>query len=217
MRIAILFLITGMLAIQARGQSLIPLQFSPEEDNVVISENDSEKFYQGLHDTTQIVCINEEASTYKLLNRARKIIAEGSFVAEGDKYLQDGKWTQRFDNGKVRVAGYYLRNKPVGAWQEYYSSGKSKLVYDYAIISDNGVINSCLSGSFQEYYADGKLKVSGFYKCTLYTVKDTVIIEDPINDAKISKVITSTEYKPEKVGRWEYYTETGEVDKKEDF
>ena len=202
---------------QARGQSLIPLQFSPEDDNVVISENDSEKFYRSVHDSAQVVCINEEASTYRLLNKAHKTIADGSFIAEGDKYLQDGKWTQRYDNGKVMITGYYLRNQPVGAWQEYYPNGKSKMVYNYAIISDNGVINSCLSGSYQEYYADGKLKVNGLYKSTLYKVKDTVVVDDPVNDSKITKVITSIEYKPEKVGRWEYYTETGELDKKEDL
>src|ERR1700733_3468721 len=78
----------------ARSQtvSFIPFEFTSEEDNRLIKEDDSFKYYVASGDTNQVVCINEETYGYKLLSKDRKVIADGSFIIEGDKYLQDGKW-----------------------------------------------------------------------------------------------------------------------------
>jgi antitoxin component YwqK of YwqJK toxin-antitoxin module len=217
MRITAMFLSLFLWSAHSFAQALIPMHFSLEDDNVLLNENDSVRYYQQLADTTKIVCINEDASSYKLLNKARKLITDGYFTAEGDKYLQEGKWTQRYDNGKVKVTGYYSKNKPVGAWQECYPTGNPKSIYSYAIINDNGVISTCISGTWQEFYPDGKMKASGFYSATAIKVSDTLIIEDPITDTKVSKIMIHSDYKPEKTGHWEYFKQTGELDKKEDL
>ena len=198
-------------------QPSILFEFTSEEDNRLIKENDSLKFYVASGDTSNVVCIDEEDSYYKLLNKERKLIAEGAFIADGEKYLQAGKWNAYYAGAKVKLTGYYEKGRPVGTWQEFYSSGKLKTVYNYAIIDDKGVKNSCLSGSYQEFYQSVKLKVNGFYVAVSTTVHDTVVIEDPIENKKLEKVMSRKTYSPEKTGHWEYYTESGELDKKEDL
>lgn len=198
------------------AQANIPFEFTSEEENRLIRENDSVKFYVATGDSSNTVAINEEASFYRLLNREHKVIAEGPFIAEGDKYLQDGRWVAYFGNGKVKLAGFYRRNSPIGAWQEYFSSGKIKSVYNYGIFIDKEVA-TCLSGSYQEYYPSGKLKVTGFYAAEAHKTADTALVEDPVTGETKKVVQKHNELKPVKTGHWEYYTEEGELDKKEDF
>ena len=201
---------------QSNSQGPIPFEFTSEEETRLIKENDSLKYYVASGDTSNIVCLEEEGSYYKLLNKERKVIAEGSYVAEGEKYLQTGRWTEHYAGAKVKLTGYYEKGNPIGTWQEFYSTGKLKTVYNYAVIDDKGIKNSCLSGTYQEYYPNGKLKVNGFYAAVATTVHDTVIVEDPVENRKVEKVMSRKTYSPEKTGRWESYTENGELDKKED-
>jgi antitoxin component YwqK of YwqJK toxin-antitoxin module len=195
----------------------IPFEFTSEEENRLIKENDSLKFFVADDDSTNIVTLNEEASYYKLLSKDHKVLAEGSYLAEGDKYLQDGRWSQYYSGGKVKITGYYRRNKLIGTWQEYYPTGKLKTVANYAAFTDKGETYTCKSGSYQEYYASGKLKLSGFYSADLHKVKDTVVVEDPVSGERIQKILEKNKPTAEKTGRWEYYTEDGELEKKEDL
>ncbi len=195
----------------------IAFEFTSEEDNRLIKENDSLKYYAATGDTGNIVCIDEDASYYKLLTKDHKIIAEGSFILEGEKYLQVGKWTEHFPGGKVKETGYYEKSKPIGTWQEFYNTGKMKAVYNYAIIDDGGGRNSCISGSYQEFYPNGKIKVNGFYSAAAQIVTDTVTVEDPVTEKKIYKLQKHSTYLPEKIGHWEHYDESGEIEKKEDL
>jgi antitoxin component YwqK of YwqJK toxin-antitoxin module len=197
------------------SQVFIPFEFTSEEDNKLAGEDDSVKYYVA-SDGKNLVSINEESSYYKLLTKEHKVITDGPFIAEGDKFLQDGKWTERFDNGKIKMSGYYHRNNPIGTWREFYSNGKPKAIYNYAIIMDNGETYTCLSGSYQEFYQTGKLKVNGFYSANAIKVKDTIYVQDPVTLSTVSKVLTHNIYYPEKTGHWEYYTESGELDKKDD-
>jgi hypothetical protein len=80
-----------------------------------------------------------------------------------------------------------------------------------------GEYSSCLSGSYQEFYGDGKIKVNGFYAGLLYTYKDTITVDDPVTNQKVDKVVTRSELRAEKTSHWEYYTETGELERKDDF
>jgi antitoxin component YwqK of YwqJK toxin-antitoxin module len=213
------FLFLLILLLRVNGvycQVTIPFEFISEEENHLIKENDSVKFFIASGDSANTVSINEEASYYKLFNRDRRVIAEGPFIAEGDKYLQDGKWTAYFNNGKIKVIGYYKRNMPVGTWQEFYSSGKPKVISNYAIFIDRELI-TCMSGSYQEYYPTGKLKVSGFYAAEAHKTADTLLVEDPVSGETKKVVQKHNDLKPVKTGRWEYYTEEGELDKKEEF
>src|ERR1039458_6864747 len=129
-----------LLAISSltRAQPTIPFEFISEDENRLKKENDSLKYYVASGDTSNTVVINEEASMYKLLNKNHKIIAEGAFVAEGDKYLRDGHWVEKYDNGKIKNSGYYRRNLPIGTWQEYYNTGIIKAIWNYGMFIYKG-------------------------------------------------------------------------------
>lgn len=212
----IFFACFALLSQIAYAQSPIPFAFTSDDDNKLIKENDSVKLYRATNDTASIVSINEETNYYRLLTKSHKLIAEGSFSIEGERNLQEGKWFQYYDNGKVMLTGYYKKSRPVGTWEEYYSSGKIKAIKNYGIIIDKDGTSTCLSGSYQEFYSSGKLKVNGFYGAERKKVSDTVEVEDPVSGSKIKKVVSQSVYKGEKTGTWEYYTEEGEVEKKEE-
>jgi antitoxin component YwqK of YwqJK toxin-antitoxin module len=182
-----------------------------------LRETDSLKYYVATGDTLNTVCLNEEASYYWLYNKNFKLIVDGAYILEGDKYLPDGKWTEHYENGKVKLTGYYKRNKPIGTWQEFYQNGKLMDVYNYAILLDNGDITSCLSGSYQEYYQNGKLKINGFYSAAMVDETDTQVITDPVTGLEKTAITHHSEFKNAKVGPWEYYKETGELDRKVDY
>ncbi len=216
MRLFILFLII-FLPSQTFAQATIPIKFTSEEDNKLIKETDSLKYYEATNDPEAVVCIDEDAAYYKLLGKNKKVIDEGCFLTEDDKLVQDGKWTERFDNGKAKITGYYRRNKPIGTWKEFYLEGRVKSIYNFAIIIVGSKVSTCLSGSYQEFYDDGKLKVNGFYASAKFQLKDTIVVDDPVTGKKVRTIEPISVYKPEKTGHWEYYSEDGELDKKEDF
>jgi antitoxin component YwqK of YwqJK toxin-antitoxin module len=215
LRILLCFL---LLPGYAGAQLLIPFEFYSEEENRFLKETDSFKCYVSGGDTTQTVCLNEDAGYYKLLNKGQKVLAEGSYIVEGEKYLQTGKWRELFDNGNMKITGAYQRNKPIGTWQEYYLNGKVKAIYNFTIVvNEEGVINYCLSGSWQEFYPNGKPKVIGYYTMNEKRARDTVTVEDPITEQKVIKTVARLRYLPAKTGVWEYYSENGELDKQENF
>ena len=197
------------------AQNTIPFEFTSEEDNRLIKENDSFKYYVASGDTNNIVCLDEDGSYYKLLSKDHKLIAEGAFTVDADKYIQQGKWTEHYSNGKVKLTGYYIQGKPAGTWQEYYNTGKLKTVFNFAIIDDDVYRSSCLSGSYQEFYQNGKIKMVGFYAATSSTTKDTIGVDDPVTGERMRTVATHKTYKAEKTGNWEHYDENGELEKKE--
>jgi len=199
--------------------SEIPFEFTSEEDNRLIKENDSLKYYVASGDTTNVVCINEETSYYQLINREHKVIAEGPFVQNGDKFLQDGKWTERYDNGKTKTTGSYLKNMQIGTWQAFYPNGKLQARYNFGIFIErsNWEAQSCLSGSYQAYYQNGKINVDGFFAAYLIPVTDTIKVTDPVTDAATYHVSKHNKLWPNKAGHWDFYTEEGELDKTEDY
>ena len=216
MRIPLLLFILQGFSTHIYAQETIPFDFTSDEDNRLIKENDSVKYYAASGDTTNIACINEEASVYWLLNKEHKLLAMGSFVTEGDKLLQDGKWVAKYENGKLKLTGYYQQGLPVGTWQEFYDNGKAKMISNYAVIKDDrGKISSCLSGTFEEFHNNGKLKTEGFYAAVLTTATDSVEVEDPVTNVKVYSIDKSTTYKPEKTGHWENYDENGIPEKGE--
>ena len=217
-RLLILAIFMAVINGRAGAQSLIPFEFTSEEENKLVKENDSAKFYVSSGDINNIVCIEEESSYYKLLNKDNKVLAEGAFITEGEKFLQDGKWVARYENGKPKITGAYRKNLPVGTWHEYYSNGKLKLVTNYALITtEHGEIFYCLAGTYQEFYESGKVKTNGYYTAAITSVADTMYVTDPVSEKTVVKYNSHNEYYPEKTGHWEYYTESGELDKKEDF
>src|ERR1700744_3967149 len=130
MRIPALLVVIFLFTIRVSAQGLIPFQFTSEEDNRLIKENDSLKYYVASGDTSYIVSMNEETSTYRLLTKDHRMIAQGVFILEGEKYLQDGKWIERFDNGKTKLTGYFDHGRPAGTWEEYYDNGKIRSIFN---------------------------------------------------------------------------------------
>lgn len=210
-----IFILTGSIA---HAQVSIPFSFTSEEKNKLIRETDSVKYYTATRDTTRMVSINDETNWYRLLNKKdRSIIAEGGYIVDDDKYYQEGKAISRYPDGAVKLTGFYRHGKQVGLWQAYYPGGQLKTVYNFGIIITESGFSSCYSGSYQEYYESGKLKANGYYAAKMTELFDTVDVEDPITGEFVHKTILSMSYAAQKTGHWEYYTESGEINKKEDF
>lgn len=196
----------------------IPFEFISEEENELVTENDSLKFYATKKgDSSRLICINDESSYYKLIVK-RKVLAEGHFAMDGEKNVAEGKWMKNYDNGKLRMSGYMYKSNPIGTWQEFYTDGRLKGVFNYASIADEfGAPRSYLSGTWQQYYPDGKMKINGMYCARRMRVKDTVRVEDPVSGNDVIKIISHSGYKSEKMGKWEFFKETGELDHVENF
>jgi antitoxin component YwqK of YwqJK toxin-antitoxin module len=203
----------------AAAQTLIPFKYKSEDDNRLLKENDSLSFYVATGDTANVVAINEETLTYKLVNKKdrKRVVAEGGILAEGEGYLQHGRWVQYHNNRNVAIAGSYLRGMPAGKWEEYYPDGSIKLSFHYAIITDKDGTNTCMSGEYLEYYNNGKIKVGGFYAALRNRAADAQTVEDPVTGNKINKTVYKSVYTPRKTGIWEYYSESGEQEKREEF
>jgi len=196
----------------------IPFEFISEEENELVLENDSLKFYNTIKgDSSRLICINDEISYYKLIVKKR-VLAEGYFAMDGEKNVAEGKWIKNYDNGKLRMSGHVYKGNPVGTWQEFYTDGRLKGMFNYASIADEfGTPRSYLSGTWQQYYPDGKMKINGWYCARRMRVKDTLRVEDPVSGNDVIKIISHSGYKAEKMGKWEFYTEKGELDHIENY
>ena len=74
-----------MCASLLHAQVLIPFEYTSEEDNRLIRENDSFKVFVATGDTSNSVCISEEYSLYRLVSKSGRTIASGAFIFESDK------------------------------------------------------------------------------------------------------------------------------------
>lgn len=215
------FLLSALLGAAltpATAQELIPFKYRSEDDNKLLNENDSVRYYAATGDTGTIVSINEELLYSKLVYKRnkKKVIAEGGITPDGDGYAQHGHWMMYYGNGNPKISGNYLKGKPAGAWQEFYSNGKPRLSYHYAVLADKDGTYTCMSGEFNEYYDNGSLKASGLYLADRRRTTDTQTVEDPVTGDKKKSTFSRSVYVPRKVGTWEYYSDAGEVEKKEE-
>lgn len=201
------------------AQVLIPLKYVSEEENRLLKENDTLRYFAASGDSLNVVAINEETLYYKLVNKRNKskTVAEGGLVPDGDSYLQHGHWVQYYNNGVAEITGSYWRGKPIGVWETYYQDGKVKTTAHYALITDKDGTNTCMSGEYRAYYASGRLKTLGYYTADRNRYQDTLQVEDPLTGNKLVKTLYKSVYTPKKAGYWEYYTEEGELEKKEDL
>jgi antitoxin component YwqK of YwqJK toxin-antitoxin module len=216
MRILMLVLLL-VTTVWMSGAQTILFEFKSAEDNRFVKETDSFKYYVASGDTMNTVGISEEFSMYKLFNEDMKVITEGDFIAEGDRFLKDGKWTAYFNSGRVKQTGYYRRNVPVGTWLEFYSDGKFRKITNYGIFMERGGFSACLSGTYQEFHKNGNLKVNGFYSAVLTEILDTIKVMDPVTSQYVYNISKRNGVKAERTGRWEYFEENGELQKKEEL
>lgn len=198
------------------AQKEITFPFTSEDDNRLISETDSGKYYVADGDTTNIVFINDDGTSCRVMNGEHHIICMGDLSGSQDQYLQEGKWVEYYPDGKIKSTGYYYQGKPMGLWQHYYSNGRLKSEYSYAVVSENENNSSCLNGVYKEYYKSGALKTLGFYKANMDgTTNDTIIVKDPMTGDNKMVVQKTKVAHAEKIGSWVSYPENGTAAPKE--
>jgi len=219
MRLIVVVLLLITVPCKLHAQVLIPIKYTSEDENQLLKENDTLRYYAATGDSVNIVVINEDALYYKLVNKRSKTktVAEGRIIADGESYKQDGHWVQYYSNGIAEISGNYLRGKPVGAWETYYRDGKLKTSVHYALITDKDGMYTCMSGMYKEYYENGSLKTLGYYTADRNRQQDTIQVEDPITGSKQVKTLFRSVFIPRKTGDWEYYTADGELEKKEEL
>lgn len=199
------------------AQKEIAFPFTSEDDNHLISETDSGKYYVADGDTTHIVFINDDGTSCRVMNGEHRILCTGDLSGSQDQYIQEGKWTEYYPDGKIKSTGYYYQGKPMGLWQHYYDNGKPKSEYSYAVVSENENNSSCLNGVYKEYYRSGALKTLGFYKADMDgTTNDTIMVKDPVTLNNKMVIQKTKAAHAEKIGKWETYPENGIAASKED-
>jgi antitoxin component YwqK of YwqJK toxin-antitoxin module len=154
---------------------------------------------------------------YKLLNRAGTILEEGDTEEEEEQYLRHGRWKHYGPDGTLLSEGTYFKGKPVGQWRMYGAGGRLQQEYNIAVIQcADGSSVYCKSGGEYFYHENGKLKEERYYKAEPVEQKETVWVEDPETEQKVSQTITVPSYKPVPFGTWIYYNVEGEIIKRED-
>ncbi|HXS38085.1 MAG TPA: hypothetical protein VN721_15385 [Flavipsychrobacter sp.] len=215
-KLILLVILTGLFK-SSFAQVEMPFSFKSDDDNRLIKEEDSGSYYVATGDTTNIVFIGEDESIYRLFNIDNKLLCEGNFSTEGDRYLHEGKWTEYYTNGKIKTTGYYHKDNPVGLWQSFYSNGQLKRTCTYTLIENKGTYY-CMTGLYQDYFENGQVRISGLYKAIIdENSRDTVYSEDPVTGKSIPKIDIGHRPWPQKFGMWEYYDEKGALVKKENF
>lgn len=198
------------------AQIEIPLSFTSEDDNKVIKETDSGKYYKASGGDERTIFLSEDM-LYRLYDKDNKLLTEGTVSNDGDKFLREGKWTEFYTNGTIKNTGHYYKGSPVGTWIKFYPGGKLKQMCSYALI-ENSSTYYCMSGTYEEYFDNGHIKTSGLYKAVFDDrSKDTIAVQDPETGKTTRRVISSTKPHSEKFGTWEYFNETGELIKKDEL
>lgn len=70
--------------------------------------------------------------------------------------LKDGEFTMRYDNGVIRMKGYYMNGKREGEWASFFPSGKLQ--------SEGFFTQGRRDHKATVYYEDGKKMYEGQYK-----------------------------------------------------
>jgi len=219
MRLPLLSLLLCIVC-SAHAQVETPFSYKSENDNRLIKEDDSGKYYVASGDTSNIVYLGDDPLVYRLYNKDYNLLAEGFFSGSDDDMQREQKWTEYYDNGNIKSTGWYCRNSPVGLWEKFYTNGKIKSRITYGIIlapDASTVFEKC--GPYSEYYDNGQVKASGLYaidpeKKTI--VYDTIRIIDPITGVTKKTLGKRDAPSSVKLGTWRYYDHEGVLEKKEE-
>lgn len=192
-----------------------PLYANADEASDPIKSDEEGKYYAVKDGYT--VYLDDDGTTYKLMDKNEQVLEEGSYKMAGDGYNREGKWTTFHGSGKPKMTGYYKNGNAIGLWQQFSVSGQLQKQYNMALI-ENESTHSCMAGCYQEFFETGKLKLNGFYKAVIdKNIKDTVQVEDPITGERTIVLVSGNIPRPDKTGTWEYYNEAGEVIKTEEY
>jgi antitoxin component YwqK of YwqJK toxin-antitoxin module len=198
--------VQGQVETPFYGYSGYPLSY--------LIKQDSTGNYYRAPDSGRIVYIARDFTTYRVFDKNLKLIVEGDLGGRHyiDYFQRFGKWTEYFENGKIKSTGFYHENHPIGLWQTFFSNGQLKKTYSYSYIQTNLSNCFCLTGSYQEFYDNGNLRINGFYKVQY----DTVSVQQWSTADKFEKVLIK-DLISKKYGVWTYYLANGDLEKKEEF
>ncbi|MBI4646257.1 MAG: tetratricopeptide repeat protein [Bacteroidia bacterium] len=138
-----------------------PIHIRPIEDNTipdnknirVVETTGNEVIIEDKTDGDQnrLIIVEEKVNGKKIrrlkrYNRKQILIEDGIIDSEG-KYYGEIRWY--FNNGKLKIVGFYKDVTPYGNWIEYYLSGNKMAEYSY----ENGLMH----GTYKYYYDSGQL------------------------------------------------------------
>lgn len=181
----------------------------------IIKKDSAGTYFYATKDSSKIAFIYRQ-SIYKLFDRNYNLILEGDLGGRCfvDYYKQYGKWTEYFPNGTIKSIGNYYDGNPVGLWKYFYPTGQIKETYSISLIQSDSSFNYCKTGTYQAFYENGQLKVDGFYKAKI----DTVRKEKSYYGVKYEKkIVLVREPVSKKFGIWLYFKPNGELEKKEEY
>ena len=106
-----------------------------------------------------IIATDKNDTTIKKIERYNEfevLIEEGVINNEG-KYAGEVNWY--YENGTIKIKGYYNDKTPYGNWIEYYNTGE--------IMANYSFINGMKEGSYYYYHINGQLWTERIYKSGL--------------------------------------------------
>lgn len=124
-----------------------------KEDFGVVASSGNEVIIEDKLDGNQnrlVVTIEKtNQGEIKRLKRYSKnqILVEDGVIDDNGNYDGEVRWF--YENGKVKIKGYYKNTTPYGSWSEFYPSGSIKSEYSYQ--------NGLMHGSYKYYYEQGNI------------------------------------------------------------
>jgi hypothetical protein len=143
--------------------------------------------------------------------------------------IAEGKYTERYENGKIKVEGTIKNHKPVGFWRTYYPSGnlESVVYYDDGEVTGEAFFyydgkpsvkkaemtfeDDLLHGVYKEYYPNGARKAELNYK-------NGKLHGEALYFYTTGKLKVKGKFKKgERKGKWVFYDKQGKIIKKEKY
>jgi antitoxin component YwqK of YwqJK toxin-antitoxin module len=166
-------------------------------------------------DTNVIIYLAKNLSIYRLYDSKNRLRSEGSvggrvFV---DYFKRFGKWTAYYpETGKPKVEGYFYYDEPIGTWCYYFGNGQLEKQFSIARMEYDSFYFSCRVGLYEEYFETGGVKVTGFYKVIIDSVRQARY--DTNLNRFVDVLVRGPVSKPD--GLWMFYKQSGELERKEE-
>lgn len=199
------------------GKNLSKADLTPPAGDI-IKKDATAIYFVSLSDTNTITSLDFNKQIYRLYTKSHQLIEEGQYDAHQYEVCKENEWKAYHKNGKVKAIGHYESSAPVGTWEEYFSNGHLRKRYHYVRHwIQPYYTTTVMAGSYEEYYANGKMKTTGAYGIVVDSAMDTTMVIDPITNDGTVRIEKRLLPNSRKLGRWKYYSETGEIIKEENL
>lgn len=74
----------------------------------------------------KLIKVNDTRFKGTLYDFSNSVKAEGNYIYNGSKYLEDGAFTYYYPSGQVESEGHFVRGVKVGVWKRYDMTGQKK-------------------------------------------------------------------------------------------